>query len=141
MVARWLYGRFPQGREGQLTEIRAALVKRATLARVAAEYELGTFLLGRGEEASGGRTREQNLARAFEAVVGAVLLDRGFGAAAAFIRKSLKHELGPGQGATDNRRQVSPGSRSFRQNGNARQPTVRYAPMAPTTQRSSPWKL
>jgi ribonuclease III len=94
VVARWLYGRFPQGREGQLTEIRAALVKRGTLARVAAEYDLGRFLLlGRGEEASGGRTREQNLARAFEAVVGAVLLDRGFGAAAAFIRRSLKHEL------------------------------------------------
>lgn len=94
VVARWLYGRFPQGREGQLTEIRAALVKRETLARVAADYDLGAFLmLGRGEEASGGRNREQNLARTFEAVVGAVLLDQGFTASAAFIRRALKNEL------------------------------------------------
>jgi ribonuclease-3 len=94
VVARWLYGRFPTGREGQLTEIRAALVKRETLARVAAEFELGHFLmLGRGEESSGGRNREQNLARAFEAVVGAVLLDQGFTAATAFIRRALKREL------------------------------------------------
>ncbi|HEX5939055.1 MAG TPA: ribonuclease III [Dehalococcoidia bacterium] len=94
VVARWLYGRFPGGREGQLTEIRAALVKRETLARVAADLDLGEFLmLGRGEEASGGRNREQNLARAFEAVVGAVLLDQGFTAATSFIRKALKREL------------------------------------------------
>jgi ribonuclease III len=94
VVARWLYGRFPEGREGQLTEIRAALVKRGTLGRVAQEQGLGEFLLlGKGEEASGGRVREQNLARAFEAVVGAVLLDQGFGASATFIRRSLKSEL------------------------------------------------
>jgi ribonuclease III len=94
VVARWLYGRFPEGREGQLTEIRAALVQRGTLGRVAHDQGIGEFLLlGKGEEASGGREREQNLARAFEAVVGAVLLDQGFGASAAFIRRSLKSEL------------------------------------------------
>ncbi|MEX2235998.1 MAG: ribonuclease III [Dehalococcoidia bacterium] len=94
VVARWLYGRFPQGREGQLTEIRAALVKRETLARVAGDFDLGSFLmLGRGEEASGGRNREQNLARAYEAIVGAVLLDQGFKAATSFIRRGLKGEL------------------------------------------------
>ncbi|MPZ23496.1 MAG: ribonuclease III [Dehalococcoidia bacterium] len=94
VVARWLYDRFPLGREGQLTEIRAALVKRDTLARVASDLEIGDYLLlGKGEEASGGRTREQNLARAFEALVGAVLVDKGFSVAARFIKRSLKPEL------------------------------------------------
>ena len=116
-------------------------MKRATLARVAAEYELGTFCLAVARKQVAAARVSRTWLEAFEAVVGAVLLDRGFGAAAAFIRKSLKHELGPGQGASRQSTSSLACSRSFRQNGNARQPTVRYAPMAPTTQRSSPWKL
>ena len=78
VAARELYRLLPEAHEGSLTELRAAVVRGETLARVAGAIELGAYLrLGQGEEASGGRERESNLASAFEALVGAVLLDRG----------------------------------------------------------------
>ncbi len=78
LVGEWLYHRYPNAREGQLTRLRAMLVRNQTLASFAREIDLGTFLLlGRGEEAGGGRSRRANLCAAFEAVVGAVYLDRG----------------------------------------------------------------
>ena len=93
-VARELFARHPEVQEGILTQWRAQLVCGPTLARVARSLELGAALrLGRGEEATGGREREGNLERAFEAVVGAVLLDRGLEAAAAFVRESLREEF------------------------------------------------
>ena len=105
VVAEHLYQQYQDLSEGQLTELRAALVRGETLARVAARYRLGEFLLlGRGEEASGGRERTLNLARAYEAVVGAVFLDAGFQAAKAFVLRSLEpefRELGPGVVLTD----------------------------------------
>ncbi|MDE2860609.1 MAG: ribonuclease III [Chloroflexota bacterium] len=78
VAARELYRLLPGAHEGSLTELRAAVVRGETLARVAGAIELGAYLrLGQGEEANGGRERESNLASAFEALVGAVLLDRG----------------------------------------------------------------
>ncbi|HEY8490802.1 MAG TPA: ribonuclease III [Dehalococcoidia bacterium] len=105
VVAERLYQEYQDLPEGQLTELRAALVRGETLARVAARYRLGDFLLlGRGEEASGGRERTLNLARALEAVVGAVFLDGGFEGAKAFVLRCLRPELqalGPGVVLTD----------------------------------------
>ena len=64
--------------EGRLTAARASLVNRDALARVATRLSLGDFLLlGQGEEATGGRDRPSNLAGALEALMGALLLDRG----------------------------------------------------------------
>jgi len=95
IVAEDLYTRFPQVQEGRLTEWRSALVCGPTLSRVAVEVlDLGPWLrLGRGEEQTGGREREGNLERAYEAIVGAVYLDQGLAAAAEFVHRTLGAEL------------------------------------------------
>ena len=78
VVAEELYRRYPAYSEGALTRARASLVQGRTLAEVARSFGLGGYLyLGQGEEASGGRERRTNLAATLEAVLGAVLLDRG----------------------------------------------------------------
>ncbi len=93
-VALQLYNDYPDVDEGKLTELRAHLVRRDTLARAAARMELGECLqLGRGEDQAGGRRRPTNLARVYEAVVGAVFLDGGFARVRTFVRRTLKEEL------------------------------------------------
>jgi ribonuclease-3 len=78
--AELLYHRFPEASEGQLTRLRAALVRTETLARFARDHEVGPALqLGRGEQESGGRNRRTNLCAAFEALMGALYLDQGMG--------------------------------------------------------------
>lgn len=78
VVADRLFHRFPDSAEGELTRLRAELVRGETFADVARRLRLGEYLLmGRGEEAAGGRDRTAVLATAFEAVVGALWLDRG----------------------------------------------------------------
>ena len=73
LAAQYLYFTYPEFSEGEMTTVRAALVRADTLARWAQSLDLGRHLrLGRGEEASGGRTRRTLLASAFEAVVAAV---------------------------------------------------------------------
>lgn len=94
VVAQELYKDFPDVDEGVLTELRAHLVRRDTLARAAARFELGEYLqLGRGEDAAGGRNRPTNLARGYEALVGAIFLDGGLAKVRAFVKRSLKAEL------------------------------------------------
>ena len=94
VVAHQLYELYPDVDEGKLTELRAHLVRRDTLARAAARFDLGEYLhLGRGEDAAGGRRRPTNLARTYEAVVGAIFLDGGIVKARAFIRRSLREEF------------------------------------------------
>lgn len=94
VVAQQLYNDYPNVDEGKLTELRAHLVRRDTLAGAAERYELGEYLqLGRGEDGAGGRKRPTNLARAFEALVGAIFLDAGLGSVRAFVRRSLAEEL------------------------------------------------
>lgn len=89
----YLYRRHPKMREGELTSLRAALVKEETLARFAQTLDLGRYLyLGRGEEESGGRERPSLLADAFEALVGALYLDGGLKAAERFILRFLEPE-------------------------------------------------
>jgi ribonuclease-3 len=78
VVAEELYQRFPNAREGELSRMRAALVKGDTLAEVAAELGLGEHLrLGSGERKSGGHRRGSILADTLEAILGAILLDGG----------------------------------------------------------------
>ncbi len=94
VVARRLFDRYPDIDEGRLTELRAFLVKGETLAVVAERLGLGSYLmLGRGEDTTGGRRRPLNLARTFEAVVGAIYLDRGFSRTEKFILRVLAPEL------------------------------------------------
>jgi ribonuclease-3 len=94
VVAQRLYELFPSHGEGLLTEFRAYLVRRDTLARAAERLALGDgLLLGRGEEMAGGRRRPSNLAAVFEAVVGAILIDRGTEAVYGFVTSALAHEF------------------------------------------------
>ena len=94
VVAHQLYVEYPDVDEGKLTELREHLVRRDTLARAAARFDLGEYLqLGRGEDAAGGRKRPTNLARGYEALVGAVFLDGGLPRARAFIKRTLADEL------------------------------------------------
>ncbi|HID87365.1 MAG TPA: ribonuclease III [Anaerolineae bacterium] len=84
--AEYLYHRFPEMREGQMTSLRAALVREETLADFARALRLGQHLfLGHGEEASGGRERSPILCAAFEALAGAIFLDQGLEAARKFL--------------------------------------------------------
>lgn len=93
IVAEELYRENPDFTEGEMTRLRAALVRRDTLARVARGIRLGDFLyMGKGEEASGGRDKTANLAGALEAVIAAVYLDRGAAAAGDFVLGLLDKE-------------------------------------------------
>jgi ribonuclease-3 len=95
VVAAKLYTDFSHLNEGEMTKLRAVLVRGNTLARVARDIGLGEYLLmGKGEEATGGRTKPANLAGALEAVIGAVFLDQGYGAAGDFVLRLLDSELG-----------------------------------------------
>jgi len=94
IVAEKLYKEFPELPEGNLTEIRASLVCRDTLAEIAFSLKLGDWLLlGQGEEANGGRARPSNLANAMEALVGAIYLEQGLAKARRFIFRQLKPRL------------------------------------------------
>ncbi len=76
IIGEFLFQRFPKAKEGQLTRLRASLVKGETLAEIAQELELGHHLcLGMGEQRSGGWRRNSTLADALEAVIGAIYLD------------------------------------------------------------------
>jgi len=89
LVADVLYRRFPQAREGELTRLRARLVRAPTLAALGRSLNLGADLrLGGGELKSGGRERDSILADALEAVIGAVYLDGGLEPC-----RQLVHEL------------------------------------------------
>lgn len=79
IVTDMLFHRFPGIREGELTKIRSGLVRETTLAGIARSISLGDFImLGKGEEASQGRKKASILASTFEALVGAIFLDRGY---------------------------------------------------------------
>ena len=90
IAATWLYHRYPEMDEGALTRLRSSLVRTEQLADFARELDLGQGLrLGRGEEASGGRDRAALLCDAFEAVVGAMVLDAGLDEAIRFLEPRL----------------------------------------------------
>ena len=86
IVGSWLYHHYPEMAEGDLTLIRTALVRTERLAEFATTLDLGNaMLLGQGEIASGGRTRRALLCGGFEALIGAIYLDRGIDGATIFF--------------------------------------------------------
>lgn len=94
VVSEWLYSRHPASREGELTAMRAALVKREALARFARRIHLGDYLfLGHGEEEGGGRNRPATLCATFEAVIGSIYLDQGIEAVKAFLLPIVQADL------------------------------------------------
>ncbi|MCC7107230.1 MAG: ribonuclease 3 [Chloroflexi bacterium] len=91
-MARYLYDRLPAATEGDLTLLRTWLVRASTLADWARELELDTFVrLGRSDESTSRRTKL--MARTFEAVVGAIYLERGVRGVTAFLRPFVTREL------------------------------------------------
>ena len=91
VTSEFLYLNYPDQPEGELTKKRASLVCEPTLAFCGRELTLGRYLrLGKGEDATGGRTRDSIISDAVEAVIGAIYLDGGFANAKEFI---LTHVL------------------------------------------------
>ena len=94
VTADYLYRNFPDRQEGDLTRMRADLVCERALAAVAEKIGLGKhILLGRGEEAGGGRTRDSILADAVESVIAACFLDGGMEPARRFIHTFVLAEV------------------------------------------------
>lgn len=86
VTAEYLYHHYPEMPEGRLTNLRSALVRTKQLSLFAKELNMGDYLLlGRGEDDSGGRKRTAILCDAFEALLGAIYLDRGLDVASNFI--------------------------------------------------------
>ena len=94
VVTEYLFSHFQAEAEGQLTKLRSRLVSRDALRMHAAALDLGRYILmGRGEEASGGRERTSTLADAFEALIGALYLDGGLEVAKHFILTQTRADL------------------------------------------------
>ena len=94
VFAEKLYQELPQSTEGEMTKLRAALVRRDTLTRIARTIGLGDYLyMGKGEEANDGRDKSANLEGALEAVIAAVFLDQGLTIARDCILRLFSKEL------------------------------------------------
>ena len=90
----FLYHRYADKPEGELTKIRASVVCEPTLAFCASEIELGSYLmLGKGEESTGGRNRNSVVSDAMEALIGAIYLDGGFANAKEFVHQFVLNDL------------------------------------------------
>jgi len=93
-VADHIYHRFEDLPEGKLAKIRAAVVNARVLAEIAEELDVGSVLrLGKGEEASGGRTKTSLLADALEALLGAIFLDDGWDVARPIVLRLLDDRI------------------------------------------------
>lgn len=91
LVGEWLYLRYPDAPEGELTNIRAYVVRTENLAALAQEIDLGSALrLGKGEAASGGQERTVNLCAVLEAVIGAMYLDQGIQVTRSYVHGILE---------------------------------------------------
>ncbi|MHB9032486.1 MAG: ribonuclease III [Anaerolineae bacterium] len=91
LVGEWLFSRYPEAREGELTSLRAHLVRTNSLAQFSRALEVGEYMrFGKGERASGGAQREANLCAAFEAIVGAVYLDSDMSSTRAWLYPMLE---------------------------------------------------
>ena len=90
----YLFRKFENLSEGELTKTRAAIVCGSTLTKLAKKLGLGeVLLLSYGENSTGGRKRDSNLEDAFEAVIGAIYLDKGWEVARDYVWRQLKDEF------------------------------------------------
>jgi ribonuclease-3 len=93
-VCGYLYQKFPQFDEGELSHIKSKVVSRSCLARKARKLNLGRYLLiGKGEETTGGRQRPSLLTNAFEALIGAIYLDQGWEVVSVYVIQQLEKEI------------------------------------------------
>ena len=92
--SEYLFGELPRVSEGELTKTRASMVCEPSLAMCARDIDLGSYLLlGKGEEATGGRMRDSITSDAMEALIGAIYLDGGFTSAKEFIHRFILTDL------------------------------------------------
>ena len=93
VITEFLFEKYPDRPEGELTAFRAALVNTQSISEAAQKLDMNEFmLLSRGESKDTGRARQIILANAFEALIGAIYLDAGYFAARDFIGKQLFHK-------------------------------------------------
>ncbi|MDO4296364.1 MAG: ribonuclease III [bacterium] len=94
VTSEFLFHKYPDMPEGDMTKLRASTVCEPTLAYCAAVIPLGEYLLlGKGEDATGGRERDSVVSDAFEALIGAIYLDGGFANAKEFIIRFVLDDL------------------------------------------------
>lgn len=94
VVSEYIYLKYNNLPEGELTKVRASVVCEPSLAEQAKKIDLGKYLLlGKGEEVTGGRNRVSILADAFEAVIGALYLDGGMDIASKFVLSTLSNSI------------------------------------------------
>lgn len=94
-VTEYLFNKFPEKSEGEMTALRAALVNANMLAVVANELSMGDLmLLSKGESKSGGKSRQYILANAFEALIGAIYVECGYECAFEFLKKNIFPKVG-----------------------------------------------
>lgn len=94
VTSDFLYHKYDTLPEGDLTKIRASIVCEPTLAYCAGDIKLGEYLLlGKGEEATGGRNRNSVVSDAMEALIGAIYLDGGFANAKEFIHRFILNDM------------------------------------------------
>jgi len=94
IVSHYLYKKYPNYPEGELTKVRAKVVCESSLAFIARKIQLGNYiLLGKGEEATGGRDRDSILADASEALVGAIYMDSGLDITNEVLLKNFETDL------------------------------------------------
>src|SRR3989339_1080576 len=94
VISEYIYHKFPDKAEGDLTKIRAAVISDETLAGVGRTLVLGRYLLlSANEKRTGGMRRKSNLANTFEALIGALYIDAGLGKSRDMILKFLEIEI------------------------------------------------
>lgn len=94
VTSEFLFKTYDSVTEGELTKMRASMVCEQSLALCARDLELGRFMLfGKGEESTGGRSRDSIISDAMEAVIGAIYLDGGMGPAKTFIDQYVLSDL------------------------------------------------
>ncbi len=93
-MTEYLYDKYPDKPEGDLTSFRAALVNTVAISTAARDFDMEEFLLlSKGEAKDKGRARQYILANTFEAVIGAIHLDSGYKKATKFISEALFHKI------------------------------------------------
>lgn len=94
IISDYLYARYPDFPEGELTKLRSRIVCEATLVECAKALGLGEYMaFGRGEELTGGRERASILADCFESVVAAIYLDGGMSSARSFVLRIMERKI------------------------------------------------
>lgn len=93
-VVEYLYNKYPNATEGELTLMKHRLVSTETLANISQKLNLGKYLrVGRGEEKTGGRRKQALLADVVEAIIAAIFFDSGYIAARAFVQRILAEDF------------------------------------------------